>query len=423
MKRIISSMILAVCGFIAVNTHAMEFQVNSYTTNSQTAPAIAFGSTNYMITWTSTLQDGNDGGVYGQLVNTDGSFFGGEFKLNTYTTFHQDSTALAFDGTNYLVTWRSYLQDGNGNGVFGRVVSSTGSFIGNEFQINTYTTAAQRQTSLAFDGSNYLVTWHSDGQDGSSYGVYGQRVSKTGSKVGGEFRVSTYTPDHQTYSDVAFDGTNYLVTWQSYGQDGAQGGIYGQRVSKTGSKVGSEFQINTYTSGDQTGCAIEFDGTNYLVIWQGPGQDGNGYEVFGQLVAPNGAKVGDEFRINTYTLSDQDTCKLSFNGQYYLVVWESYNEDGSMEGIVCQYVDTDGNLVGEAFVMNDYILGNQGTPDVAWDGTNFLITWQSYGQDGDAYGIYADFLGGAPIIPVPEPCTIFLFGLSLIGVIRKYLKR
>ncbi len=425
MQRIVSSMVFAVCVFMTINTNAIGFQINTYTTDDQTSPAIAFGSTNYLIAWTSDMQDGDDGGVYAQLVNTDGSFLGGEFKLNTYTSFHQDSTALAFDGTNYMITWRSYLQDGNGNGVFGRIVSSNGSFIGNEFQINTYTPAAQRQSSIAFDGTNYLVTWHSDGQDGSSYGVYGQRISKTGSKVGGEFRINAYTTYHQTYSDLAFDGTNYLVTWQSYGQDGSMSGIYGQRVGTNGAKVGGEFQINTYTPSDQTYCAIDFDGTNYLVIWQSGVQDGSGYGIYGQFVAPDGSKVGGEFQINTYTSSDQDTCKLSFNGEYYLVVWESYNQDGSLEGVFCQYLDTDGSLVGEEFIMNDYTTANQENPDIAFDGTNYLITWQSSQEDGDGYGIYADFVGAAPPITpiiVPEPCTILLFGLSLIGAIRKYLK-
>ena len=48
--------------------------------------------------------------------------------------------------------------------------------IGTEFQINTYTSSAQWNSSVTglADGG-FVVTWQSSEQDGSGWGVYGQR--------------------------------------------------------------------------------------------------------------------------------------------------------------------------------------------------------------------------------------------------------
>ena len=45
-----------------------------------------------------------------------------------------------------------------------------------EFQVNTQTTNAQLQPGVASDGSgNFVGVWSSEGQDGSGFGVFGQR--------------------------------------------------------------------------------------------------------------------------------------------------------------------------------------------------------------------------------------------------------
>ena len=55
------------------------------------------------------------------------------------------------------------------------VAWSQGNPLGPEFRVNTYTTNEQRLPSVAADGSgNFVVAWTSR-QDGSGYGVFGQR--------------------------------------------------------------------------------------------------------------------------------------------------------------------------------------------------------------------------------------------------------
>jgi hypothetical protein len=70
----------------------------------------------------------------------------------------------------------------------------------------------QYGSSIGFDGSNFLVTW-TDGRD-SLEQIYAARVSTTGIVLDpGGFPVLLEN-DEQISSDIAYDGTNYLVVWQ-----------------------------------------------------------------------------------------------------------------------------------------------------------------------------------------------------------------
>ena len=62
---------------------------------------------------------------------------------------------------------------------------------GAEFQVNSYTTGYQGFPAVASDeNGNFVVAW-SSGQDGSGFGVFGQRFSAAGLPQGGEFQVNS----------------------------------------------------------------------------------------------------------------------------------------------------------------------------------------------------------------------------------------
>ena len=190
-------------------------------------------------------------GIYGQLYNVAGVTVGAEFQINTYTTGGSQAgqSVEGLPGGGFVVTWASTGQDGNSYGIYGQCYDLAGVTVGAEFQINTYTTGSQYGPSVAgLPGGGFIVTWESDGQDGNSDSIYGQRYNATAGKVGSEFQINTYTTGAQWRPSVAsLTGGGFIVTWVSDGQDGDDYGIYGQRYNATGAAVGAEFQINIYT--------------------------------------------------------------------------------------------------------------------------------------------------------------------------------
>jgi hypothetical protein len=179
---------------------------------------------------------------------------GPDFRVNTYTPNGQGSPAVAAapDG-RFVVVWDSSNQfETNGTNVFGQRYDPAGAPAGPEFLVNSYTTGAQGLPALAMapDG-RFVVVWDSSlvDQDGSLSGVFGQRYDSNGVRLGGEFRVNSYTPGSQGYPSVAAaaDG-RFVVVWQSAGQDGSSDWVFGQRYDPFGLPAGQEFAINSYTT-------------------------------------------------------------------------------------------------------------------------------------------------------------------------------
>jgi hypothetical protein len=127
------------------------------------------------------------------------------------------------------------------------------------------------------------VVWHSLQQDGSLTGVFGQRYASSGAPLGAEFRVNTFTTSYQQLPDVVTDAAgNFVVAWASY-QDGSTYGIFGQRYDSAGAPLGTEFRVNTFTANGQTRPAVAADPLgNFVVTWDSQLQDGLGLGVFGQ---------------------------------------------------------------------------------------------------------------------------------------------
>ena len=147
-----------------------------------------------------------------------------------------------------------------------------------ERQVNTYTDSDQlapRMVTLA-DGT-YIVVWQSAGQDGSGEGVFAQRFTATGERIGPEFQVNSQPLLSQTEPTVAAltDG-GWVITWTDQNStDGSSWGIFAQQYDANGNPVGGEFQVNTTTASTQQQPAVTgLTGGGYVISWTDPNNSG-----------------------------------------------------------------------------------------------------------------------------------------------------
>ncbi len=194
--------------------------------NEEINGAIASNGQNYFLVYHDIVSSSNWDltGKYldlnGNPVYTPGDPNQGEFRINTYTTNFQCNPSIATDGENYIVGWHSShyetsytTQDGSGYGVIARLIDANGNFATGELLINTFTTGSQQYVQIASSGEDYLLVWFSEGQDGHYFGVYGQLLSLTGEKIGEEFKINDYTTGYQRYPNIAYNGKDYVVIW------------------------------------------------------------------------------------------------------------------------------------------------------------------------------------------------------------------
>ena len=223
---------------------------------------------------------------------------GPEFQVNTHTVLNQQrpAAAMALDG-RFVVVWASEDQDGSEFGVFGQRYDNQGNPQGPEFQINMYTTGQQWRPDVAMDyQGNFVVVWESDKQDGDGLGAYGRRYDSDGNALGAEFQVNTTTANHQDCAAVAMnrDG-KFVVTWSSWRQDGDNEGVFGQLYDDAGNTVGGEFQANTYWQDNQSEPAVAISHAGaFVVVWSSWRQDGSDEGVYGQRYDAGGSPLGSE---------------------------------------------------------------------------------------------------------------------------------
>ena len=310
---------------------------------------------------------------------------GSEFRVNTYTTSLQgvsDVTSAA--NGSFVVVWHSYGQDGSGFGIFGQRHDSLGQRVGGEFQVNTFTPQSQTTPAIASaDDGSFVVVWES--LDGSFYGVFGQRFDASGAPVGSELQVNTSTYLQQVQPDVAVsDDGDFTVVWFSEHNQANRWEVMGQRYDGSGNPVGGEFQISSATTISDFDPAISYLPDGFAVVWA----KGSSSDIMGRLYDASGSPIGGEFLVNTATTGTQSTPAIAADEDGdFVVVWESGNLSGT--GIYGRRFDSSGEPLGEEFQASSTSSLFHSTVSVgsAPEGA-FAVLWSNWGQDGDQWGIF-----------------------------------
>lgn len=299
------------------------------------------------------------------------------FPIETNPAVIAYGTGIAFDGTNYLVEGLTGMNTNGVTNVNVQLVSTTGTLIGSSINVGSGA-SLQLLCGLCFGSTNYLVAW-SDSTITSGVDIFGQLISRTGSKVGSPFNLLAAQGSHgfQDGKAIASDGTNYLIVWQ----DENDYSLYGQLVTPAGTLSGTNFFLGQPQS--EVEAALTFGRSNYLFVAQGDfGVVGNSNQVFGEFVSSSGV-VGTPFQISQTASTDNSFLTAAFDRTNYLVVW-SWNP-GPETGMNVTNWQFYGRLVSQAGTLPGSELalitnGNQVVPWLAYDGANYLL---AYGFDSN----------------------------------------
>ncbi|NVN93288.1 MAG: Ig-like domain-containing protein [Desulfuromonadales bacterium] len=294
----------------------------------------------------------------------------------------------SFDGSNYLIGIQ-YPQTMPRPTIGAQMISSSGTKVGAPISTGRSGIA----TNIAFDGTNYLLIWEDDNggafSGSTGWQIWGQFISKAGMTVNSPFPVSSTGIWFDGVKTMAFGSGKYLVTYTKLivpanGSNSNNRYIAGRIVNPNGT-MGDEFRISA-NFGDASDVA--FDGTNFFVIWR---EDSLDQEVRGRFVSPSGALVGSEISVNASPAPSDNSKSVTFDGTNYLVVWnDEVGGAGSGEwNVFGQLVSPAGALVGGVITITSEP-GPQIVTTVAFDGSNYLAAWMDMTKnaDWDMYGQY-----------------------------------
>jgi hypothetical protein len=315
-----------------------------------------------------------DAPVYGPAINT------------------QDQAALALGGTSYLVVWRDY-RGGTDSDVIGtRVRAADGSLLDAGGLFISTAADAQELPAVSWDGSDFLVVW----QDlrAGNWDIYCARVrGSDGAVLDPDGRAVASSPAAQANPAVAWDGTNHLVVWEEYDGTTLNYDIYGRRLSGADASPVDAAAIPISTAGrDQEFPALAWDGTNYLVVWHDY-RGGGSYDIYGARVkAADGAVLDAAGFPISAAAEAQMYPAVAWDGADYLVVWQDLRSRTSWDVYGARVHGADRSVLEAGGVVVSAASDHQQLPDVAWDGTDFLVVWQDR-RSTTSYDIYGSRVG------------------------------
>jgi hypothetical protein len=382
----------------------VEFQINSYTPHTQAGGVIgAAPNGDFAVLWLSNMQDGSTWGAFGQLFDSSGIKKGVEFQVGRYTLLAQGSPDVAMDSNgDMVVVWDSY-GDGSGTGVFARRIASSGTSLATEFQINIQTLGMDDSPAIARDAAGrFVVAWESHGRDGSQLGVFARRFSPAGVALGVEFQVNSFTAGNQWNPDLDLeqDG-DFLIVWQSDNQDGSLVGVFGQRFNSSGAPHGPEFQLNQFFTASQAGPKVGIDdSSDFVVVWDSLIQDGDAAGIFARRFDSSGAPKGPEQQVNVDTTGDQRFPSLAVESDGdFAITWTDSPEYGISRAVARHF------KASGAPTSGDMVLSTASTDQEAGgvaflEGGDFVVAWSDDGVDGSAAGVFGQRFDVPPLLDI-----------------------
>jgi len=314
-----------------------EFLVNSSTAGNQGSPTVAgVADGGFVVTWA----DQGNRNIKVQAFGSDGAKVGDELQMASASptpgsAVYSPTVARIADG-GYVVAW-SHTSVGKGDIITGITAQRFGAdhaLAGSSFTISSGPTDFPHDrdptiTSLA-DG-HFVAVW----DDG---GPVAQVYNADGTPSGAPQQIATANQKQSVSPDItALTGGGFVAIWQdtsASSTDPDYFSIRAQIFAADGSKVGESFRANTDPAGYQSQPAITaLSSGGFVVSWSDSGPvlgDPAGSGIKAQVFQADGTKLGTDFFINTTSTGDQYAPALAAldNGAFVATWWNFSGSKG-----------------------------------------------------------------------------------------------
>lgn len=243
---------------------------------------IVLADTVFLVVFTKT-----DDILYGQIVGRSGSLIGGQIQIsNNYAR----EVSLAYDNANFLVTWVEIIPEIDKD-IYGQFVSKTGSLVGSNFLIDGGPYYSDNPTSLAFDGTRYLLVYHDQPDTVGNWFIMGRFITASGAVE--ETVTICDTSSAPFIASVAFDNENYFITWTQLTDRTLRGRFY----SKSGVPIDTSFVVMSPSENKTPFGGVGFGGGLYLVVGTKVDFDFSDGDIYARFISPLTTGVDNEINL------------------------------------------------------------------------------------------------------------------------------
>ncbi|MDB4933564.1 MAG: Flagellar hook-length control protein FliK [Labilithrix sp.] len=347
-------------------------------------PVVTFDGTDYFITWRSYV------GVYGRKYGKDGKPLGAKLTLATSPSSSLYNFHATFDGTRHVIVWSTY--EVNGPDIYARRFDKNGAPIDPGYIPIAVDANYDDRPRIAYDGTDFLITWSRSGV------LTGARMNVNGGVIDAPISLASGTGSYYDYA-LASDGLGSLVVDGEYtnpvGYD-----VMAVKIAKTPAANVAPVVLSK-AANSETEPSLAWNGSNHFAAWVD--SRGGQPEIWGALVGTDAHAKPVTKLVSNPQLLQLTRPRVASDGAGYLVVFYAYDQTTGRPAIHAQRVDATGAASGGLFDLtpaNPNIF-EYGEPDVAFDGTNYLVVWQQRSDGRSIAGVRLPKAASAPIDKEP----------------------
>eukprot|EP01060_Flectonema_neradi_P008606 TRINITY_DN16140_c0_g1_i1.p1 TRINITY_DN16140_c0_g1~~TRINITY_DN16140_c0_g1_i1.p1 ORF type:complete len:1196 (+),score=240.60 TRINITY_DN16140_c0_g1_i1:73-3660(+) len=388
---------------VAASPTSEEQVVNTGTVSNQGYSTVAnLTSGGCVICWDSYGHEAgsanNNKGIFCQRYNSFGIQEGSEFQANTHIEDNQlYPSAVGLPNGGFAVVWNTEVTGTSLRDVRGRVFSSSGTPLGDDFVINTNTNGYDhmKPSVCSLSDSRFVVTW--DGSVGQTTTVFAQILSSGGAKVGLEIIIPTNLPVFNTKAlpnIASFADDNFVISYTD--DDGSSVGIACRIFDGSGQPIGSKIDanVNTFTTQFNSDVSVLSDGS-FVVVWAHYNWNDNAkHDIYARRFSPAGIPIDvNEFMVNVYFDGYQNFPKVTgLSSGGFAVAWETWGADGNYYGVAAREYSSSAKAISTELLCNKNTDGHQEHPSISSFGSyGYVVSWDDPTLDGDRKGIVARF--------------------------------
>ncbi len=349
---------------------------------------------------------------------------GGEQRVNaTDNGERREPVIAALAGGGFVVAWSASGAAGDPWDVALRRFDAAASPLDpTDVPVNTITLGTQFRPQIApLAGGGFVVCWVGK-TGGVGQDIFYRRFSAGGAAVdASDVLANGLGADPVTAGDQGSPGIGAL---QDGGfvivyEDRNSAEVFGVRIGAGGAALDApgeasghkQFLVNAASPFPQTSPAVAGLASGGFVVTYNTETNGTAAsrQVAGRVFSANGIG-GGEFTVGSHPDRWQDSRLAALPNGDFAVAWQALVTVSSIPPIQSwrvfqQSVSPAGTPRGPATQVGTFEAGHQDTPAIVGLGNGgHVVAWESFGQDGSGYGVFAKEQG--PLAPVPGRLTI-----------------
>ena len=305
-------------------------------------PSIAYAedNNNFLIVWEenpANIIERFESDIKAALINSNGDV------VNSYTICDAPSLqvdpCVSYDKSSnrFFIVWEDARDSTNNYDVYGRIYSSNGNPVTNDFQVAAGANC-QDEPWICSDSDGSFMVVYEDGlnPEFGPFNLKAQKFDSNGNKIGSTIMIanSTSSKDNIFPSIIYCENTErYCITWNDADLSSGQyrGNIWGKILDKYGNIIYDNFIVQ---SGYQY---VRTDVVNYLDNMFFISYDGSS-DVWGKMISSDGQVQTNEHMLSDGSSQNVDWNNLAVGNGKIMAVWEDERDQSS------EYADSFGSV-------------------------------------------------------------------------------